>query len=247
MGNKPCFLESKQWISVIMETNPPSELHYPSRAAFFAIGTARSRLQRDITDFLANKTSQTELQASRLLSRARNRAAERRDWFAIWSAEVIHGTRSLLTEPVPTPRIFRPKIFGSELEIVCPRDIRAYIGFCNTYCHANFHILSMEPCRALLEESIAIAREIYRAVEYHVQSDHTGTSHVSGGLETARTTLALVDEWAKEFEDRCMSEQPGGKSVSFKLWLGYLHANRVDCGYDENTCCRLENNLTSSC
>jgi hypothetical protein len=44
IGNKPCFLESQQWRSVILENNPRSEIHYPTRASFFAVAASRARL-----------------------------------------------------------------------------------------------------------------------------------------------------------------------------------------------------------
>lgn len=214
-----------------MENNPCSEIYYPTRASFFAIATSRARLQRDITDFLSHKTPQIEIQACSLLLRAKDRAAELRSWFHMWSIGVTGKTDSLGSDLLDCA--FRARIFDSGVWIFDRGDFRAYIGFCNAYCHANFHLLSLEPCADLVAESILIADEVCRAVEYLIQLDYLEISHVSGALETARLTLDLMGDWSGECSKRLCCQKPGGRFIDFRLWLKYLHAHKVKTGYEE--------------
>jgi hypothetical protein len=205
-----------------------SELYQPNRGAFFAIAARRARLSRDITEFLAHKECQTEVEAMSLVNRGKEHYGDLRNWFHMWAADL--ASRSSLPSALPSLFV---SLYGYTLELISISDINVFVTFNNSVCFINCDILALEHSQARIDECKERALEVRRAMEFLTTMDESSKCHAGAALLTAKVTIGMMELWSKEAVTRMDSEQQGGKYLDFNLWLKYMHSKGRTTGYRE--------------
>jgi hypothetical protein len=102
--NTPSFLDQLQWKTVMNSSNKPSngiDYYYPSRPQFMHLVASRSRIQRDLTDFLRTPQPRDYSTVSNLLKRSREMRRGLMDFWKVW----VNDNNAGRNDVIPTPSV----------------------------------------------------------------------------------------------------------------------------------------------